>query len=82
MSRPNTPKIKKAAGVQRWRWLPGLFALLLVLVAAAAGLLKPLEYLVHDLTLQNFAPAAGSDKVAVVELSPQWQPLDLEKGAA
>ncbi|MFO7594481.1 MAG: protein kinase [Pseudomonadota bacterium] len=80
MSRGKSDGIQKAGGVQRWRWLPGLFVLSLVLAVAATGLLKPLEYLIYDLTLHTFAPPAGSDKVAVVELPQQWRAgEDLEK---
>ena len=79
MSRGKSDGIQKTGGVQRWRWLPGLFALSLVLAVAATGLLKPYEYLIYDLTLQTFAPPPGSEKVAVVELPEQWQAVDPEK---
>ena len=54
-------------------WLPGLVALLLVLVLAAVGELQPLERWIFSTTLRSFAPPADSGKVAVIELEPDWQ---------
>lgn len=63
----------------RMEWLPGLLALLLVLVLAALDLLQPVERLVYSATLRAFAPQEASGKVAVVELSPGWRQSGLDE---
>jgi eukaryotic-like serine/threonine-protein kinase len=60
-------------------WLPGVAALLLVLVLAAIGDMRPLERWIYAATLHSFAPPADSGKVAVIELEPDWRQSDLDE---
>ncbi len=60
-------------------WLPGLVALLLVLLFASLGALQPLERWIYATTLGSFAPPADSGKVAVIELEPGWQQAGLDE---
>jgi serine/threonine-protein kinase len=73
--------LKQSAGVgQRWRWAPGLFALVLVLGLAQSGVLQPLERLIYNQTLGHFAPDGRSGKVVVFELpqdEEQWSQAQL-----
>jgi serine/threonine-protein kinase len=79
--RKGKPGIKQPAGTgQRWRWAPGLFALLLVLGLAQSGVLQPLERFIYNQTLSHFAPDGRSGKVVVFELpqdDEQWSQAQL-----
>lgn len=66
---------QSGGGEPRWRWAPGLLALLLVLLLAQGRQLQPLERFIYSQTLQHFAPAGRSGKVVVFALpedEEQW----------
>jgi eukaryotic-like serine/threonine-protein kinase len=60
-------------------WVPGMVALLLVLLLASFGLLQPLERWIYATTLSAFAPPADSGKVAVIELESDLRQSDLDE---
>ncbi len=76
--RESTQTARKVELLQGY-WLPGLVALLLVLLLASLGVLQPLERWIYTATLSSFAPPAGSGKVAVIELEPDWQQAGLDE---
>lgn len=76
--RESTQTARKVELLQGY-WLPGLAALLLVLLLASLGLLQPLERWIYTATLSSFAPPADSGKVAVIELEPDWQQSGLDE---
>ncbi len=73
MSKRKSNKTIKQQHGQRRRWLPGLFALLLVLLLAATGVLRQAEPLIYNLTIEAFAPSVTTGDAVVVELPPNWQ---------
>ncbi len=72
MRRRNAKKVQGGLGAMRSRWMPGVLALLLVLLMAQQGWLQPLERFIYSQTLQHFAPEERTGKVVVVEV-PQGE---------
>ncbi len=64
----NATSLPGQVGTERWRWAPGFFALLVVVILAQTGLVQPLESFVYGQTLRYFAPESRSGDVVVIEV--------------